>query len=92
MKRVSRIRVIVSGTVQGVSYRAACRGEASARGVGGWVRNRGDGSVEAVFEGPAEDVDAMLRWARTGPPAASVAGLEVYPETPAGIRGFTIEL
>ncbi len=62
----------ISGRVQGVGYRDALRGAAIARGVDGWVRNRRDGSVEAVLQGSAEAVDAVAMWARQGPPAAHV--------------------
>jgi acylphosphatase len=85
-----RIRVIASGTVQGVFFRDSCRREAAERGVGGWVRNLADGSVEAVFEGVPEAVEAMAGWARKGPPAASVTALDVYEEPPEGLRGFEV--
>lgn len=89
---MNRVRVIVSGEVQGVSYRDACRRAALERQVGGWVRNRADGSVEAVFEGAPEAVDAMVAWARLGPPMAAVDRVELFPESPAGLAGFTIEI
>jgi len=62
----------IAGRVQGVGYRDALRSEAQARRVAGWVRNRRDGSVEAVLQGGPADVDAVLAWARRGPPAARV--------------------
>ena len=62
----------VSGRVQGVGYRDALRAEAVARGVTGWMRNRGDGTVEAILQGDPAAVDAVLAWARRGPPAARV--------------------
>ena len=62
----------VSGRVQGVGYRDALRAEAVARGVTGWVRNCRDGTVEAVLQGDPAAVDAVLAWARRGPPAARV--------------------
>ncbi|WP_211244584.1 acylphosphatase [Actinospica robiniae] len=89
---MNRVRVIVSGKVQGVSYRDTCRREALAQHVGGWVRNRPDGSVEAVFEGAPEAVDAMVAWARFGPPSAAVDRIELFEEAPAGLAGFTIEV
>lgn len=89
---MNRVRVIVSGKVQGVSYRDACRREALERQVGGWVRNRPDGSVEAVFEGAPEAVDAMVEWTRLGPPLAAVDRVERFEEAPAGLAGFSIEL
>jgi len=62
----------IAGRVQGVGYRDALRREALARGLAGWVRNRGDGTVEAVVQGDAAAVDAVIAWARRGPPAARV--------------------
>lgn len=65
--------LIVSGRVQGVGYRDGLRTEALANGVTGWVRNRRDGTVEAVIQGAPAAVDAVLAWARRGPPAARVS-------------------
>ena len=61
--------------VQGVGYRFALEREAARLGLTGWVRNRRDGSVEAVAQGPAEALDALAAWARRGPPAAQVTGV-----------------
>lgn len=69
--------MVVSGRVQGVGYRDALQAEARARGVTGWVRNRRDGSVEAVLQGTAEAVEAIIAWARRGPPLARVASVHV---------------
>lgn len=66
------VRVIVEGRVQGVWYRGWTVETARSLGLQGWVRNLGDGSVEAVFSGPAAGVEAMLAHSRQGPPAASV--------------------
>ena len=66
------VHVMVSGRVQGVSYRAWCVGQAEQLGLDGWVRNRSDGAVEAVFSGPASRVDAAVEACRIGPPAARV--------------------
>ena len=85
-----RVRLVVSGDVQGVGFRWSTREEATARGLGGWVRNLSDGRVEAVFEGPAVDVDAMVDWCRSGPRWAAVSGVEVVDEQPAGETGFRI--
>ncbi|MFB6102442.1 MAG: acylphosphatase [Haloplanus sp.] len=85
-----RARVFVSGRVQGVYYRANTRDAARARGVDGWVRNRRDGRVEAVFEGPKEAVEAMIEWCHTGSPAADVRDVSVEYETPEGESGFSI--
>jgi acylphosphatase len=70
-------RLVVTGRVQGVGFRFAFADEARARSLGGWVRNRRDGSVEAIVAGSAEDVEAIIAWARHGPPAARVAGVSV---------------
>jgi acylphosphatase len=85
-----RARLIVHGLVQGVCFRAATRDEAARRSVRGWVRNRGDGAVEAVFEGPAEAVEALVAFCRTGPEHARVERVERTAETPEGITGFAI--
>jgi acylphosphatase len=85
-----RVRVVVSGDVQGVGFRWSTREEAAERGLHGWVRNLADGGVEAVFEGPSEDVDAMVDWCRTGPRWATVSKMEVVEEEPTGETGFQI--
>ena len=69
---VKRLRVVISGRVQGVWFRGWAVDEAPARGLSGWVRNRSDGTVEAVFEGAPEAVDAMVEACWSGPPAARV--------------------
>jgi len=73
------VHAVISGRVQGVWFRAWTEGEALARGLDGWVRNRRDGSVEAVFAGPADRVDAMLEACREGPPLAVVRDIAVSP-------------
>lgn len=73
-----RMRVIVRGYVQGVGFRASCQREADAAGVRGWVRNRWDGTVEALFEGPEEAVDRMIRWCQHGPRMADVEEVEMH--------------
>ena len=85
---MKRVRVVVSGRVQGVFFRATCARRARALGLGGSVRNMPDGSVEAVFEGPAEDVEAMVAWCRTGPELARIDEVEILEEPPTGIRTF----
>ena len=75
-----RKRVVVRGQVQGVFFRDTCRREAQAAGVSGWVANRDDGGVEAVFEGDDAAVERMVRWCRTGPPQAQVDNVEVAEE------------
>ncbi|MGM0590689.1 MAG: acylphosphatase [Halobacteriota archaeon] len=85
-----RAHVFVSGTVQGVFYRANTRDAATQRGVDGWVRNLGDGRVEAVFEGPEDSVEAMVEWCHTGSPAAAVSDVEVEYGEPTNADGFTV--
>jgi len=70
-------RLVISGRVQGVGFRFAFADEARERRLLGWVRNRRDGSVEAIVAGPEADVEAMVAWARRGPPAARVAAVSV---------------
>ncbi len=72
-------RLTISGQVQGVGFRYALADEARARNLRGWVRNRRDGSVEAVVAGPEADVEAVIAWARRGPPAARVSSVAVEP-------------
>ena len=71
------VHVIISGRVQGVWYRAWTKENATALGLSGFVRNRLDGTVEAVFSGPAKDVDDMLARCANGPPHADVSGIEI---------------
>ena len=72
-------RLTISGQVQGVGFRYALADEARARNLRCWVRNRRDGSVEAVVAGPEGDVEAVIAWARHGPPAAQVTRVAVEP-------------
>jgi len=83
-------RVVVDGMVQGVFFRDTCRRVATSTGVGGWVRNRADGRVEAWFEGDRAGVERMVAWCREGPPGARVTGVEVAPEAAAGETRFRI--
>jgi len=85
-----RKRVLVSGRVQGVWFRESCRHEADTRRVKGWVRNRPDGKVEAVFEGDPDGVEALVGWCSLGPIRARVVRVEVIDELPVGESGFTI--
>ena len=77
------------GVVQGVGYRFSAARAAALRDVSGWVRNRADGTVEAVLEGSPEAVESMVEWCRRGPPGAIVADIDVREETPEGIAGFS---
>jgi acylphosphatase len=79
-EKVTR-RLVARGRVQGVWFREGMRQEAARLGITGWVRNRMDGSVEAVIQGTPAAVDAMIAWAKRGPEAAHVARLEVTDAT-----------
>ena len=86
-----RVRVLVSGRVQGVFYRASLREEASRRGVAGTVRNLPDGRVQAELQGAPADVDAVLAWCAQGPPNAHVADVDVPESDPGpGAQGFSV--
>jgi acylphosphatase len=85
-----RKHVVVHGHVQGVFFRDTIRREARRRDVTGWVGNRLDGAVEAVFEGPPEAVAAMLDLCGRGPRGARVDRVESQGEEPQGLRGFEV--
>jgi acylphosphatase len=85
-----RKRAIIYGRVQGVFFRDTTRREASSRGVAGWVRNRPDGTVEAVFEGDPDAVEAMVAFCRAGPRGAQVERVEVSGEEEEGLAGFEV--
>ncbi|HEX6117368.1 MAG TPA: acylphosphatase [Solirubrobacterales bacterium] len=85
-----RRRVVAHGRVQGVFFRDSTRRRAESLGVAGWVTNRADGAVEAVFEGDPEAVESMVRYAREGPGNATVSDLEVTDEDPEGLTGFRV--
>ena len=67
-----RVRLIIEGRVQGVWFRESTRKEAVSLGVYGWVKNRSDGTVEALIEGPEQKVKKLVQWCRKGPPYAQV--------------------
>jgi acylphosphatase len=87
---VRRTHILIYGFVQGVGFRFALQRAASSRGVSGWVRNRPDGAVEAVFEGEREDVEALVDFCRRGPRGAEVERVEVEEELPEGLAGFRV--
>lgn len=72
-----RVHLRIYGRVQGVFFRANTRKQARKRGLGGWVKNLDDGSVEAIIEGPEDDVREVVNWTREGPPRANVEDIEV---------------
>jgi acylphosphatase len=81
---------VIRGRVQGVFFRDSCREQARAERVSGWVANRMDGSVEAVFEGPPAAVERMVQWCHQGPPRAHVDSVTVADEPVSGETGFRI--
>jgi acylphosphatase len=82
--------VIVRGFVQGVGFRYAAARVARSRGVSGWVRNNPDGTVEAVYEGDADAVHALVAWCAQGPRGAEVDSVETFDEAPEGLSGFVL--
>ena len=87
---MTRARVRIKGSVQGVFFRAEARARAESLGLAGWIRNAEDGSVEAVFEGDEERVRSMVDWCGRGPSGAKVDDVEVEPEDPTGETGFNV--
>ena len=85
-----RVRVTVHGRVQGVGFRETVRREAKRRSVAGSVENRSDGSVEAVFEGPADAVGQMVELCRNGPLGARVTAVDESDEPPRAADGFDV--
>jgi len=85
-----RRRVIVRGSVQGVFFRDSTRRLARQHGVSGWIANRADGAVEAVFEGEADAVERLIAFSRKGPRGAQVESVEVTEEEPEGLSGFAV--
>ena len=85
-----RRHVTVYGFVQGVGFRFAVERAARTRGVAGWVRNRPDGTVEAVFEGDPDDVEALVDFCRRGPHGSEVERVDVAVESVEGLAGFRV--
>jgi len=91
MSDIRRVHVIVVGRVQGVFFRAYTKDEAVKLGLAGWVKNRPDGSVEALIEGDKTAVERMLRWFHQGSPHSSVEKVQTTEESPVGdSSGFEI--
>jgi acylphosphatase len=84
MAENKRVRLTIEGRVQGVNFRMETVRAAEQIGVGGWVRNRMDGSVEALIEGKAEKVNQMIEWCRKGPRSAHVTSVDVREEPYSG--------
>ena len=88
---LQRAHVRVSGQVQGVFFRDSTRQKAEELGLAGWVRNVPDGQVEALFEGPSEKVEAMVRWCEEGPQHAWVKNVDTNFESAGGdLEGFEV--
>jgi acylphosphatase len=87
---MTRKRVVAHGNVQGVFFRDSTRQRANQAGVAGWVRNRSDGAVEAVFEGDDDAVQRMVAFMRAGPRSADVRDVEETDEEPEGLSGFEV--
>jgi acylphosphatase len=87
---VIRRRVVVEGFVQGVGFRYSVQQRARQRDLAGWVTNRHDGAVEAVFEGADDAVEALVAFMRAGPRGAEVGRVDVDDEEPEGLDGFDV--
>jgi acylphosphatase len=86
-----RAHIYVSGQVQGVFFRDSAREKAEQLGLAGWVKNRPDGRVEAVFEGPQDKVREMIQWCEEGPSHATVESVDADFEDPGGdLEGFEV--
>jgi len=85
-----RCHVVVHGRVQGVFFRDSVRRLAEQAGIAGWVRNRADGAVEAVFEGDPDGVARLVAFCHEGPPGARVEAVEAMEEDPRGEHGFGV--
>jgi acylphosphatase len=84
------VRLCITGRVQGVGFRYAMQDEAARRHLSGWVRNRRDGSVEALIQGEAHAVEALIAWARQGPRGARVSAVEVSAAEDGAVQGFEL--
>lgn len=91
MQKDVAVRIIVSGRVQGVFFRANTRQKAESLGLSGWVRNLSDGGVEAFAEGPVPDVAKLIKYMRQSPAASIVSDLKLEDSPPQGLKGFVIK-
>ena len=91
MEDRTRVHVFVSGEVQGVNFRQEIADKANEQGVAGWVRNLPDGRVEAVLEGPRDEVYRVVGLCRAGPKGARVMNVQVDREPPKGDKAFKIK-
>ena len=89
MSEITTFRLRIKGEVQGVGFREWAIGEATARGLSGWIRNRSDGSVEMLIAGPDATIKAMLGAVTQGPPLARVHNIDIHNETEAPPAGFS---
>ena len=87
---MTTVHLLIRGKVQGVFFRASAREQAESIGLTGWIRNTGDGSVEAVVTGHVEGVNEFIRWCRTGPPKAEVKDLQVTSKEPESFDSFRV--
>ena len=92
MEEKARAHLIVSGRVQGVCFRAETQKAATVFGLSGWVRNKHDGTVEAVAEGARKDLISLINWCKTGPPLSRVEKVDVtWQDRQGGLSKFEIK-
>lgn len=84
------INLVVSGQVQGVFYRRTAKVEAEKLGIGGWVRNKTDGTVEISVSGEEKNIAEFIKWCKKGPPFAKVKNVEVKDRKPEDYDEFSI--
>jgi acylphosphatase len=89
-QNTARAHIFISGRVQGVFFRGTTRQKARSMDVNGWIRNLRDGRVEAVFEGPEDQVRSLVNWCHKGPRSARVDSVETDWEVPQGETGFKV--
>jgi len=87
---MATVHLMISGTVQGVFYRASAREKAEALGLSGWIKNTTDGQVEATVSGTDEAVAQFIDWCRQGPPRAQVTSVQATTKPDQGFSGFQV--